>query len=246
MIETITQKFKDHHTIRQLRVVFQNQIKPHEINLMRGAIGNLMRQGSDLFHNHTHEGLRYAYPMIQYKIIGGKAAIVCLNEGVDAIYDLLSIGALQFRLGTRVEEFKVAQFTQEDFQLRILERPQSYDLNSWFSLNETNYRKFIQCERAEDQVRLLESILTSNQLEFFKGMGWRVPQRIQTQIVEIQDQYPLKHKGVGLLAFNLTFSTNVLLPSFIGLGKASSSGHGVLRPSKLNIQKLKQLNTLSL
>ncbi|MCH8555013.1 MAG: hypothetical protein LAT76_07630 [Schleiferiaceae bacterium] len=219
--------------IKTLMVTFQNDLQPHEIALFRGAIGNLMRDGSVLFHNHIGDQLRYAYPMIQYKIKGGKAIIVCVNEGADAIYQLLSKGPLQFRIGAREEAFTVATFQQESFVVRLTNRPKLYDLNNWLALNESNYRSFNNLRTNEERVALLERILVNNILDFAKGAGWRIDEQIQVQILEVQKQYPLKHKGVPLLAFNLTFAANVVLPSFIGLGKATSSGHGTVRIKNL-------------
>jgi hypothetical protein len=219
--------------IRTLLVTFQNDLQPHEINLFRGAVGNLMRDGSVLFHNHVGDALRYAYPLIQYKIKRGKAAIYCINEGADAFYQLLSKGPLQFRIGTREEMFAIANFKQESFVVRVTNRPKLYDLNNWMALNESNYRSFSTLKTNEERVALLERILTNNILDFAKAAHWRIEEKVQVEILEIQKQYPLKHKGVPLLAFNLTFATNVLLPSFIGLGKATSSGHGIVRNKNL-------------
>jgi hypothetical protein len=219
--------------IRTLMVTFQNDLQPHEINLFRGAVGNLMRDGSVLFHNHVGDQLRYAYPMIQYKIKSGKAAIYCINEGADAIYQLLSKGPLQFRIGTREELFTVANFQQDSFVVRLSNRPNLYDLNHWMALNESNYRSFNSLRTNEERVVLLERILVNNLLDFAKGVGWRIEEQVQVQIMEIQKQYPLKHKGVSLLAFNLTFAANVVLPPYIGLGKATSSGHGTVRIKNL-------------
>jgi hypothetical protein len=64
-----------------LAVEFKNSIQHHEIPKFRGAVVILLSSGNMLFHNHTEDaGLRYSYPLIQYKRIHSKAAIVCINE----------------------------------------------------------------------------------------------------------------------------------------------------------------------
>ena len=218
---------------RLLSVIFNNSIQPFEINLFRGAIGNVMREGSVLFHNHLEGGLRYGYPLIQYKIINKKAAIVCLEEGADAVYELLGKGNLKFQLGERVlETFQVEEFKNTYFDMKISETKQRYSINNWLALNSDNIKKFKDAPTDWAKIELLESVLTGNILSMAKGLGWKVESRIETRIMEVEDQYPLTHKNQSFEAFNLIFSSNVSLPSFIGLGKGASSGHGTIRIKK--------------
>ena len=79
------------HKINKVRIMvirFSNTITLKEIPLMRGALIHALDSNSNLlFHNHDESGLRYAYPLIQYKRINNKAAMVCINEGADvAVY----------------------------------------------------------------------------------------------------------------------------------------------------------------
>ncbi|MDR1517093.1 MAG: hypothetical protein LBS52_03170, partial [Dysgonamonadaceae bacterium] len=65
-----------------LVIIFANQLRHGEISSFRGAVVNLLKDKNILFHNHREEGgLRYSYPLIQYKRIHGKASIVCIAEG---------------------------------------------------------------------------------------------------------------------------------------------------------------------
>ena len=52
--------------IRILTLKFRNQLQPDEIKWFRGAIIHASDKGNVLFHNHTEENYRYAYPLIQY------------------------------------------------------------------------------------------------------------------------------------------------------------------------------------
>ena len=81
--------------IRTLTVFFNNSIEPHQVTQLRGGIISLIGESTNgevntLFHNHIEDKFRLAYPLIQYKRISGKAAIVCLQEGCDQISTLLS------------------------------------------------------------------------------------------------------------------------------------------------------------
>ena len=55
--------------INILTIQFANEISQHEVPLFRGAINYSLDNHSILFHNHDGDGLRYAYPLIQYKQI---------------------------------------------------------------------------------------------------------------------------------------------------------------------------------
>ena len=78
--------------VRTLVITFDTPIRHQEIPLFRGSIlKSLGNQADILCHNHTGEGsLRYSYPLIQYKQIRGKAALVCVEEGVDIIGQFLT------------------------------------------------------------------------------------------------------------------------------------------------------------
>jgi hypothetical protein len=88
--------------IKTLTIQFNTPLKRRELPLFRGAIIAAISTGNILFHNHNEGStLRYAYPLIQYKRIGGKAAIVCIEEGVEAIGELLTIPNLCVNIGKK-------------------------------------------------------------------------------------------------------------------------------------------------
>lgn len=66
--------------VKTLVIKFNNEIYPDEIDCFRGAVIHAMDGANVLFHNHLEgAGLRYSYPLIQYKRIHRKAAIVCVG-----------------------------------------------------------------------------------------------------------------------------------------------------------------------
>lgn len=61
------------NTIKTLIIIFDYKLKINEIPLFRGAIIDSTQNDNNLFHNHLDDSkYRYAYPLIQYKRIGGK------------------------------------------------------------------------------------------------------------------------------------------------------------------------------
>ena len=71
--------------IPYITIVFENHLMHRELPLFRGAIISKVPEKYVLFHNHLKGSFRFAYPLIQYKIIEGKAALFCIGDGTDEI-----------------------------------------------------------------------------------------------------------------------------------------------------------------
>ena len=63
--------------VKSLIVKFENELSQKAIPMFRGAVIAADNNLDDiLFHSHDDDELRYAYPLIQYKTINGRAAII--------------------------------------------------------------------------------------------------------------------------------------------------------------------------
>lgn len=95
------------NNIKLLIVKFKNQLTHDEVKYFRGAVIRNLSDKNVLFHNHEEEGLRYAYPLIQYKRMQNCAAIVCLNEGTEVIGNFFSTYQPHFMIGNHPVEMKI-------------------------------------------------------------------------------------------------------------------------------------------
>ena len=75
----------------------------------------------------------------------------------------------------------------------------------------------------------IQEFLNKFLLAFAEGIDWRVPNPIKPKITELQHLGRRKFKAQQIETFSLRFEVNLNLPSFIGLGKGSSLGFGVVR-----------------
>ena len=75
---------------------------------------------------------------------------------------------------------------------------------------------------------MLEQILKGNILSFAKGVGWNIENPIKLDILEVLDEKTTLFKKIKVIQFDIIFSCNVDLPNYIGLGKASSLGMGMV------------------
>jgi hypothetical protein len=80
-----------------------------------------------------------------------------------------------------------------------------------------------------DKVFFLEKILIGNLLSMFKGVGITVTEDILLKISDIEKEEKVYFKGQKILSFNIIFKSNVFLPNYIGLGKGTSIGYGVIK-----------------
>ena len=211
-----------------LIVQFSNEITPQEIQFFRGAVIASLNEKDILFHNHTESGVVYRYPRIQYKRIHKKAAIVCVKEGIKSIGELFCAESYHYKFGEREVDMRIDTINTYQTDIDFCEEPKRYRLLNWLPLNSENYKEYQEIEGMAHRITFLEEKLIGNLLSFFTEMGFRAEQQIELHITDITDQRLAHYKGVKLMAFDIEFKVNLVLPQYIGLGKSASIGYGTL------------------
>lgn len=225
--------------IRTLIILFDTEIHSQELPLFRGAVlHQLGDEANLLFHNHTEAGaFRYAYPLIQYKRVGGKAAIICVEEGVDVIGQFLTKAPETITLGEREAKLVVSKAIPARVLVQTWQTSFSYHVARWLPLNAKNYLRYQAAEGLGERVALLEDILKGNLLSMLKGLDIYLEEQLKVCITNLSDSYPIYNKGVPLMAFNADFTCNLSIPNFVGIGKNASIGCGVVFQEKHNKQE---------
>lgn len=225
------------NTIDLLTACFDRKISVAEIPYLRG---NMIRLAGDnsLFHNHDAEGFRYAYPLVQYKRIDGRAALVGLNQGAEALQQLLGeFREFRFMLGNRPADMGGLTIRTERFRVGCDGEGTLYTLSRWLPLNGENYRTWQQTESLAERVAMLERILIANILSFAKGVGIFFECPVECRLVQLEPEGLVTYKEVELMSFSARFRCNVSLPDQIGLGKAASVGFGVVKRMQVENEK---------
>lgn len=213
---------------RTLFVQFDQHIARHKISAFRGAIVEKVGREHELFHQHAGASkLAYRYPLIQYKTVGGKASVLCLNEGVEAMHNLFGKSDWTINLQGQSLRLSVNSLALNDAECAITQEQKHYTLKNWVGLNAKNYHRYRSASGLKARLEILERTLTGNVLSLAKGLEWHVDKKIAVDIQEIRQVRPVKHKGVELLSFDLDYTSNVALPNYIGLGKSVSHGFGI-------------------
>ena len=200
-----------------------------EIPLFRGAVIGAMEHSDVLFHNHEEgDRLRYAYPLVQYKRIHQKAAIVCIGEGTEAIGQFFASCNFDVMLGNRKMKLEVESVNASQSLVQIWNDLFVYRIRRWLPLNQENYDLFLKEDSLATRCAMLERVLTGNILSFAKGIDIHFEQQVTAKITHLDEPRAQYYKGVKLMGFDAEFKTNVSLPDYIGLGKGVSLGMGTV------------------
>jgi hypothetical protein len=189
-----------------------------------------------LFHNHHEKGgLRYSYPLIQYKRIHGKASIVCVAEGTGSIGEFFSsLRTKLLKIGSNQEiNLELSNVKADNILVQTWESEFTYSLRKWLPFNQENYVKFQGIEDVKGKAEFLEKILTGNILSFAKGIGVHFDVSVTCRITNMDEIGGMTYKSIKFAAFDMMFKTNVSLPNYIGLGKGVSHGFGTCVQMKM-------------
>lgn len=201
-------------------------LQTRDAHKLRGYFGDLFKEYSPLLHNHYDDGsARYAYPLVQYKVIDKIPVLIGFQEGANLLVSLF----LQIReINIEGRHFPVLakNIQQKQYELTINEQLFNYSFKTlWMALNQDNFKKYQRLEE-EEKTTFLNRQLQNNILSFYKGLSFRTNERIMV-ITRLKKKQTL-FKNQSMLAFSGQFTSNAYLPELAGIGKAVSRGFGTV------------------
>jgi len=212
---------------KTLSISFDLPIQHRQVVQWRGAFIEMAGWEDDLFHNHKgDEGYHRRYPLIHYRIRQNYASIVAINEGVDSLQKILSSAEWVIRWEEKPRHLQIQDLRMNEHQHRMTKRPQTYRLFKYIAFHVENYRRWLKARNYQERVTLLQEVLTGHLLGYATAMNWRLPERLEVDIQFVQMIQNVRLHNTPLLAFNLTYTCNLLLPDGIALGKGVSHGFG--------------------
>jgi hypothetical protein len=181
-----------------------------------------------LLHQHVDvDKLLYKYPRIQYKILGGEALVLGIEEGAEVLkdiydkYDEITLGEHRYTVVERGITIK-----EEDFG--ISPELVSYKfITPWLALSQQNYQLYMEYERVK-QRELLRKTLIGNILSASKGLEYVVLDEIKLDIGRLRRR-KCEVKGTPFIGFLGEFMVNFQIPDYLGLGKSVSRGFGTVK-----------------
>jgi len=227
--------------LKLLTLSFNLPLHRREIPNWRGAFNELAQQcNNDIFHNHFNDAngktnkakesknntYHYRHPLIQYRVHKRKAAVLAINEGIDAMHEVLANYDWTLRWKNQPRSLKVAdiQIKKETFQL--LDKPKQYRIRRWIALNQLNHERWQQCQGLIQQATLLERVLAAQLLALCSSFNWRVPAHLAVNIQEFNHHQTVTIHKVPMIAFDISFTANINIPTGLAIGRSISLGYG--------------------
>lgn len=243
--------------IPTLYVEFDLPLRPRDLRAWRGSVAESAGwDTSDHFHNHApsevipeeDEGLDmtesgiivsrprrvtlrdryvYRYPLIQYRIVEGRASIFGMGEGVATLKNWLFRLPETISVRGRVYDLIIYNMRERRQELKMSHQMMRYRLMDYIGLNQDNYRKWEREVAYTERVKILQNCLTGHLLGFATAWDYRLPEHLEVNIQLIKRMRWVRAYKTEHLAFNLIYQTNLVLPEWVGLGKGIARGYGV-------------------
>ncbi len=207
---------------------FKQPLKIYESRLLRSAVLKRIEPYDVLYHNHLDDGVRMGYPLIQYKSINGKAAILYLGDGIESIHALFSQRPGKVRVRDRVINLEIERMESKLYRLYVTNEPLRYKIFNWIPLQNENYLAYRRLRSDAARTEFLGRMLTGNILSFAKGVEWYVERPLELSLFRPSEMRWITYKNVKMMAFDADFAVNAILPAHIGLGKGAAHNYGVV------------------
>ncbi len=203
------------------------EFRPSDIPKLRGYFAHRYPD-THQFHNHLPDNrFDYRLPVIQYRIIDNHPALLGINEGVD----------LMKKVFFEVDSIRIngTEFHSLEKDIRIIESKfgaceqfHMYEfISPWMALNEENHVKYQNSNQIERN-QLLKRILKNNLKTISKGFEYWIEGFDDIQIDGWFKPVDVNFKNLKMLCFKGEFCTNFEIPDYLGLGKQSARGFGVV------------------
>lgn len=237
-------------TIPITTITFDQRFNAAKMKKLRGAIiENVMENKSvfdaaeiptAVFHNHKEialgadndslpkgAGRNYHYPYIQYQQRHGRAGIMGIGIGAEAVQLWSSIAADHLTVAGRHFSLEVYQHHHEQWTPAVTEEINVYRLNKWMPFNTENLNLWKNTPRLTDKAKILDKLLWGHHFHLAQGLGFEIDkEHFELYVNTIDHQCWSDCYGVKKLSLDITFSTNLNIPGEIGLGQGTTIGYG--------------------
>jgi hypothetical protein len=212
------------------RIEFDLPLQWHQLRFFRGALLANAPADHPLLHQHTEaDQLLYQYPLVQYKRIGGRAALVGLGTGAELLPILLDASQRgSLNLNGQEVQAPIRRISTRTFRIQRWDTPIRYHIQHWAAFNAQNLAEYHAAPNEAAQNRILSRVLRNNIIALAKSLDWWIEGELTVHWLHTDHEGQLSYKDVQRVVLSGVFEANVSLPPFISLGRHSSHGFGVL------------------
>jgi len=198
--------------------------------------GHLVKAGVDtsIFHNHDEARSHTLppYPRILYQNNNGIFLVTGINQGADALAELLGFYREPVYAGKKMM-VSFSPYSNRETDIVKTDGMITYSIGNYLALDMKTHKQYINAT-AVQKILLLENTLIKHLLnDLFHYLEVDVDE-LTVEILEMpaKEQRSMTYKNHHYLAFNLIFAANVLLPDFVALGNGKAFGYGIIKRLK--------------
>ncbi len=195
---------------------------------LRGFFGNIFKEHSILLHNHFQDddSFRQGYSLVQYKVLKNIPTLVGLGEGAELLIELF-LKMKYIEIDNQRIDIYSKNINHASIKIGVSDDLHHYKFeNLWMPLNQENHRFYVSAS-VDEKKSMLNRILRNNILAFLKGMNATPsPEDKILTSFKLKNEKESNFKNQKMITFLGDFTTNVSLPTGIGLGKSVARGFG--------------------
>ena len=212
-----------------LTIVFKDiKLYPRDLPKLRGFLSKKFSEFT-LIHNHLENGkFSYKFPQIQFRIINKSPAIISFGEGIEVIKKMF------FELDEIQIEDKIHKIFEKQISLKEIDIGESTKnikykfISPWMGLNQENHKKYISLTSQGEKQNFLNHILRENLKTIAKGFDYFIPNIDEIIVKSSLTPQRVNFKNSLMQCFKGEFEVNFKIPDYLGLGKQSARGFGVV------------------
>lgn len=206
-------------------------LHPRNLSGFRAAIVELLGREYEMLHNHDNSEKKahyhWSYPLLQYKVIRGKAAIVAIGEQAKQLCIMLMQQMPdQLFFAKQVHPIKAYFFKHQNYEWSLQAIPESYYIKHWLALNKTNYTNWKKSPDHNEQNHILSNALTGHIRAFARSIQLDFEAQIEGKVLQVNNYKAMQWHGQTFVGFNALIQSNLSLPLGIGLGRCVAFGFG--------------------
>ena len=222
--------------VEKLVIIINDQtFSPFDIPKIRGFFAKEY-SNSDLIHNHLKDKTRqyrYAYPVIQFKIIDSHPALIGIGDGIPILKKIF-LEVDHLKINGEVQSINEKSVTLNHSEFGQTDNPIKYQfILPWMALNQTNYQQY-QALNWNEKRAFLEKILMGNLKSISHGCNYWIPDFSSVYVESNFRPVSRYFKNLIMICFEGKFTTNFIIPDYLALGKQTARRFGTVVSTQLN------------
>lgn len=213
---------------------FDFSLHPGDIRAFRAAIVEVVGLGHHLFHGHdnSEQGVtKYsnAYPHVRFAVRKGKAQIIGMGKGADAIRRyLIPLLPSSLVIAGRPCSLDNWKLDNRQWEPELLFEYRTFGLRNWMALNTENYEEWKNHEGNDSARRfILDRCLTGHLRALAEHTNNDIDRNnIVARTLYIDRVKKIQWKNNDFVTFDVVAEANFVAPYGLGLGRSHSFGFG--------------------